>query len=84
MTRRVHHNSFTDSAFVDALSNFNNHTRTFVPKHFWRCRWEQALRDVNVGAANAYGVDFYNYSAGTSYGIGNLIKRELVAAVPGH
>jgi hypothetical protein len=84
MTRRVHDHAITDTTLINALANLDDDSGAFMPQHFRWGRWKQALGDVDVGTANADGIDFHHYPAGFAHGVSNLVKRKFIATVPSH
>ena len=60
MTGRVHRDPLADSALRNIGADGDDLTAGFVSKHRRRCRRKESLRDVNIGPADAHGVDAHN------------------------
>ena len=67
----------------DTVTDFDDGAGAFVPQYLRRFFWKQALRDVDVSAADTGGVDFDDHVAWGWFGLGDVVEGEVGAAVPG-
>src|SRR5262249_58020901 len=67
---------------ADAPPDVLDHAGVLVPHHEWRAPREEPLGGVDVGAADAGGVDGHERLARSRSGIGHVVEREPGTTAP--
>ena len=80
---RLTHHRAPDEAATHAASDLGDHSGVFVAHDERRLPGEQALGGVDVGAADAGGVDGHEHLPRRGRGLGHLVDREAVLTLPG-
>src|SRR5262249_38258191 len=75
--------SAPDQATGDAAADLAHDAGVLMAEHERRLPRKQSLRGVDIGAADARGVDVDDDLPGSGVGLGGCVDREAVVALPG-